>query len=670
METDRLMQLSVSGGYDGRYYALLERMAARHVRKLGRVFPDAGSTDLPAGNASAPCGGFGGCAAVRVSPAGFAARTEDEAFRITEALAGAAFGSETDIRNAKALALAVFMARRGCTKSEICERIGRDYYPRGFRDESTAVPRAMDAFFEAASFESAVRAAIALGGDSGSLAAIAGAVAEAYYGVPEGIKTALFALIDPRLVKICRKWAAFTGEDGAGEFRVLTKYLHRLPETPCRREMLAAFMRDFYDFSESHAEYVLPQYSDTLVKAGIKPFAEDMRAADASALGAEALLALIMAAIRSDHFAEGALLACVESGAVGKWLERLRGLDEAGAVRKLEELYLEISAARDRRVFRVIFDSGAAVLCAAPKEGLPLVKELSAEETAALKHAFAALGTEGWRYQYADPGLSDGICWRLMAKYSGQRPLVWQGNGVYPPGWEKLPAIFGITGPDGGKLFKTKLRRFIIALRSDETPAHYSECLLIDRGKGLLILKERYGQGRAATHVFELLEAADALLLTAQGCLEEPGWTGPEHFSAEPGARFYELAAEYYDGPTLVRSGIYDRRAIPEKGWKRLLSAIEQLIGFCAPCRLLDMESFMNVRKNGELIYCSVSFDDSGRTFFYIAEDARISEGDFVRVPFGAANEERVGLVEEIGYYAEDAAPFPAGRTKRIIGKA
>jgi len=92
--------------------------------------------------------------------------------------------------------IAIFMARTGSSKEEIRSRITRDYYELDFTldeirdtyefDETCqgTVPQAIEAFLESTSFEDAIRNAISIGGDSDTLAAITGGIAEAYYGVP------------------------------------------------------------------------------------------------------------------------------------------------------------------------------------------------------------------------------------------------------------------------------------------------------------------------------------------------------------------------------------------------------------------------------------------------------------------------------------------------------
>ncbi|MBR4507728.1 MAG: ADP-ribosylglycohydrolase family protein, partial [Alphaproteobacteria bacterium] len=64
------------------------------------------------------------------------------------------------------------------------------------------VPPALQCFFESESFEDAIRNAISIGGDSDTIGAITGAVAEAFYGVPNEIKEQTRSYIPKELLKI------------------------------------------------------------------------------------------------------------------------------------------------------------------------------------------------------------------------------------------------------------------------------------------------------------------------------------------------------------------------------------------------------------------------------------------------------------------------------------
>jgi len=125
------------------------------------------------------------------------------------------------IKGAEATVTAIFLARSGASKEEIRRVIDSEYYPMDFTldgirdsykfDETCqgTVPQALMAFFESASFEDAIRNAISIGGDSDTLAAITGGVAQAYYGVPQDIKDRALKFLDERLLKIYQECEDF-----------------------------------------------------------------------------------------------------------------------------------------------------------------------------------------------------------------------------------------------------------------------------------------------------------------------------------------------------------------------------------------------------------------------------------------------------------------------------
>ncbi|MDR0197785.1 MAG: ADP-ribosylglycohydrolase family protein [Oscillospiraceae bacterium] len=210
---------------DDDYCTRLPGLAVKYMREIGRKYPNCGFggmfrrwvfCDTPE-----PYNSFGNGAAMRVSPAGFAATSERDAERLAEAVTGVTHNHEEGIKGAKATAIAIFMARNGALKSEIRERIAIDFYPLDFRiDDIRAtykfsetcqetVPQAIECFLESTSFEDAIRTAVSLGGDSDTIAAITGAIAEAYYGVPDDIKEKALGYLDKELLAIYEEWLEF-----------------------------------------------------------------------------------------------------------------------------------------------------------------------------------------------------------------------------------------------------------------------------------------------------------------------------------------------------------------------------------------------------------------------------------------------------------------------------
>ncbi len=71
------------------------------------------------------------------------------------------------------------------------------------------VPQALTAFFESTGFEDAIRNAISLGGDSDTLAAITGSIAEAAYGIPDWIQEKARSYLDEPLLDVLSRWEKY-----------------------------------------------------------------------------------------------------------------------------------------------------------------------------------------------------------------------------------------------------------------------------------------------------------------------------------------------------------------------------------------------------------------------------------------------------------------------------
>lgn len=225
IEAGRLQIISGEYESDEAYYALVGRMTVKYMQAIGRRYPNCGYGAmfyqwLFSPNPQ-PYNSFGNGAAMRVSPAGFAARTWNEANRLAEAVTRVTHNHAEGIKGAQATAAAIFLARKGHTKQEIRTRINLDFYPLNFtideiRDSygfhatcQETVPQAIEAFLESVSFEDAIRTAVSLGGDSDTLAAITGCIAEAYYGIPDEMKEKALTYLDADLRSIYEEWAVF-----------------------------------------------------------------------------------------------------------------------------------------------------------------------------------------------------------------------------------------------------------------------------------------------------------------------------------------------------------------------------------------------------------------------------------------------------------------------------
>ena len=186
--------------------------AVRKMQAWGLRYPNAGYggmfVDWLEEKDPKPYHSWGNGAAMRVSFCGWAAKTLREAVRMAHEVTRVTHDHPEGLAGAEIVAALVFLARRGIGKEKLREYAEAHYRPLDFTldairpgyafDESCqgTVPQAIVAFLESHSFVDAVRNAISIGGDSDTLGAITGAIAEAYYGVPEEIREAALSYLN------------------------------------------------------------------------------------------------------------------------------------------------------------------------------------------------------------------------------------------------------------------------------------------------------------------------------------------------------------------------------------------------------------------------------------------------------------------------------------------
>ena len=158
-----------------------------------------------------PYNSFGNGSAMRVSPVAYFAESIEEVRELSKQVTDVTHSHPEGIKGAEATAVAVYMALNKCDKKEIKKYIEDNYYSMDFDYEDLrknyrfneicqdTVPQALYCFFESKDFEDAIRTGISIGGDSDTLCAITGAVAEAYYGVNKKMQKEALKYLDNHL---------------------------------------------------------------------------------------------------------------------------------------------------------------------------------------------------------------------------------------------------------------------------------------------------------------------------------------------------------------------------------------------------------------------------------------------------------------------------------------
>ena len=223
---DTVMTLAVAKALRdtrGQEDAAVKGLLVREMQRLGRAYPDKGygvrfNSWLYADDPQ-PYHSFGNGSAMRVSPAAWLAADMAEALRLARLTAEVTHDHPEGVKGAQATAAAIFLARTGHSKAAIKSYVEREF---GYELSRTCdeirpayrhvescqetVPQVITAFLESTDFEDALRTAVSLGGDSDTLAAITGSIAEAFYGVPDDLKSECRHRLTPELAVLLQTW--------------------------------------------------------------------------------------------------------------------------------------------------------------------------------------------------------------------------------------------------------------------------------------------------------------------------------------------------------------------------------------------------------------------------------------------------------------------------------
>ena len=201
----------------------IKQLLISNMRRWGRKYPYAGygmrfSIWLAEPKPKA-YGSYGNGSAMRVSSVAWLFDDLDTVRKMARLSAEVTHNHPEGIKGAESTAAAIYLARTGKTKEEIKEYIIKEFgydlsrtcgeiRPTYYHVESCmgTVPEAITAFLEGDSFEDVIRTAVSLGGDCDTLTAIAGSIAEGFYGVPEVLKKESYKRVTDEMADVMRRF--------------------------------------------------------------------------------------------------------------------------------------------------------------------------------------------------------------------------------------------------------------------------------------------------------------------------------------------------------------------------------------------------------------------------------------------------------------------------------
>ena len=223
--TIAVMEALMSAGKDADTDTI-KAECVKSMQKWGRKYPNAGYGArfiywIYAKNPE-PYNSWGNGSAMRVSGAGWLYDSVERTREVASATAEVSHNHPEGIKGAECTAAVMFLARTGVSKEKIKEYVVKEFgydlsktvdemRPLHKHEESCmdALPKALVSFFEGESYEDVVRNAVSLGGDTDTIAAIAGAMADAMYGVPVGILAKGVQYLEDDMSKVCSDFQNF-----------------------------------------------------------------------------------------------------------------------------------------------------------------------------------------------------------------------------------------------------------------------------------------------------------------------------------------------------------------------------------------------------------------------------------------------------------------------------
>ena len=199
-------------------YSNLSSNAILRMQEYGKMFWNAGYGNKfflwLISKKPEPYNSFGNGSAMRVSPVAYFAEDLNEVKFLSEQVTKVTHNHIEGLKGAEAAAVAVWLALHKKSKDEIKEYIEQNYYPLNFDYDDLvqnykysmtcegSVPQAIYCFLISKDFEDAIRNCVSIGGDCDTTGAICGAIAGAFYGVPEDIEANALNYLDPKLLEI------------------------------------------------------------------------------------------------------------------------------------------------------------------------------------------------------------------------------------------------------------------------------------------------------------------------------------------------------------------------------------------------------------------------------------------------------------------------------------
>lgn len=198
----------------------------------------------------------------------------------------------------------------------------------------------------------------------------------------------------------------------------------------------------------------------------------------------------------------------------------------------------------------------------------------------------------------------------------------------------------------------------------------YNEELVLDAATNVLTQVCQIGTGCKVTHTYEVEGGICSFLEDYSADLFSIIEGNPPDVIDNPmEQKDYEIRILSHQGSERIVTGTYDKNGLPVD-WADFIDSVWNFMRFYGIGEIFDESNYNRPRRReSDLIFCKVTFDEWGQTYTYLADTDDYNAGDLVVVPVGRDNHESVARIDSIEYRQPEVAPFPLEKTKHIIRK-
>ena len=220
------------------------------------------------------------------------------------------------------------------------------------------------------------------------------------------------------------------------------------------------------------------------------------------------------------------------------------------------------------------------------------------------------------------------------------------------------------------RITKIKPKVYPENLQYDHVNWNYSEHLVIDSNTESIEYCRQIGSGCEVTSNYYIDEGVSTLLERLnENAFSNIHGNPPDVIDDPLETKDYKIIISTKHKENQTITGTFDKNGLPTC-WPDVIKEIYDFMSFYGIGEIFDKRIFGKAkRRESDLIFCNVVFDDRGRTYCYIADSDDYSEGDLVVVPTGRENREAVVRIESIEYHPAEEAPYPLKQIKHILRK-